>query len=139
MERRDLIMDEIKALGKALGQVLASILGTDNTKPEEDDQFASISQTMQTKLKINLDDFLGLSYGEVKPYLKSRGFMPVHLESLSEILLESAKVIESEDPARARDLYRRTLDIYSLMDTSLDAVSLERFQKEDWIRQRLDE
>ncbi len=137
MERRDLIMDEIKALGKALGKILASILGTEDKNSDGEIQLAQISATMEAKLKINMDDFLALPFEEVKPYLKTRGFMPVHLEKLSEILLESAKAIESRDPESAQLLYRRTLDIYSLMDQALDAVSLDRFQKEDWIRERL--
>ena len=122
MERRDIIKDEIEALGKVLGKILAQILGTEGKSDSDYDGPREIAAALKRDVAIDLPEFLGVPFEEIKPYLKSRGFQPVHLQSLSDILVESAK--RTEDPSLAKSMYLRILDLYQLMDQTLQTTSL---------------
>lgn len=136
MERRDILKDEIEALGRALGKLLAQLFGTeDGNKPGMETE-SRVAEAF-TELNVDLDTLLTIQENEIKPYLKERNFQPANLENLSEILLETGKRVEVQDPVKARLYFSRTLDLYQLMDQVYGTISLERYQKEAWIQSRL--
>lgn len=137
MERRDIIKDEIEALGKVLGKILAQILGTEGKADNEYHGPKEIAAALKQDVSIDLPELLQMPYDGIKPYLKTCGFQPVHLQSLSDILLASAKKAEADDPELAHQLYSRTLDLFQLMDETLQTTSFDRFQTEQWIRDKI--
>ena len=136
MERRDILKDEIEALGRALGKLLAQLFGTEDGNKPGMETVSKVAEAF-TELNIDMDTLLTIPANELKPYLKERNFQPANLENLSEIILETGKLVEKEDLIKARLYFSRTLELYKLMDEVYGSISLERYQKEAWIQARL--
>ena len=134
MRQDDYYLKQIDLLGKILGKIVSDILKTNST----DDVMEGIeaaSQALKNEVGINLNDLLNKNNDEIVTFLQQdKKLNNNHLEKLAEILFELGKEHHSE---YKKNLFEKSLTIYSFVNNNSSTYSIERVNKMDKINKIL--
>jgi len=134
MEQRDLIKDQIEQIGRVLGKILADFLGL-KSKGQITKGIDVSNEQLKSELDIDIDKLIGLSKNELKVYLQNRKLTEVHLEILSDIVIEiSVSKIGKE---YAKTNLEKSLEILEIADEISKTMSFDRINKKTKIENAL--
>lgn len=136
MERRDLIKDQIEQLGRVLGAIVARFLGA-KASGDVDQEIEISNELLQSQLDLDVDLIIALDTPELREYLSRRNLSSEHLETLADHFIAWAESILTISPEKARTLYQTVLRLYDVISAQSGTYSLERFDKEQRIRELL--
>ena len=132
MERRDLIKDQIEQLGRVLGAILARFLGT-KAEGNVAQGVEIANESLRSQLDLDVDLIITLDTPELRKYLAQRKLSSEHLETLADYFIAWAE--SATNPEKARRLYQTVLRLYDVISAQSSTYSLERFDKEQRIRE----
>ena len=136
MIRRDWLQDQIEQFGKVLGIIMAKFLGLKGeglvTKGIE-----ITNEALKSKLDIDIDLLLEMSYEELPIYLEERKVSALHLEQLIDYLIAMGDHVIDSDPKDAKKIFAKTLEMYQIVDTTSTVFAMERVDKEKHIKTQL--
>ena len=134
MERRDLIKDQIEQLGRVLGAIVARFLGT-KAEGNVAQGVEIANESLRSQLDLDVDLIITLNTPELREYLTQRNLNSEHLETLADYFIAWAE--SAANPEKARRLYQTVLRLYDVISAQSNTYSLERFNKEQCIRELL--
>jgi hypothetical protein len=137
MERRDLLLDDIKILARALGQALVDLLKLKTEKPV----LEAIQQTNE-KLKaltnIDLTHLISLNKPELLIELDSEMMGPEVLEELAKICTEIGFTYLNEHQKEvATKHFEKAFWIYELVELKSTTFSMERINTMEKLKELL--
>ncbi len=134
MRQDDYYLKQIDLLGKILGKIVSDILKTNSTD-DVMEGFEAASQALKHEVGINFNDLLNKNNDEIVTFLQQdKKLNNNHLEKLAEILFELGKEHHSE---YKKNLFEKSLTIYSFVNNNSSTYSIERVNKMDKINKIL--
>jgi hypothetical protein len=134
MRQDDYYLKQIDLLGKILGKIVSDILKTNSTD-DVMEGFEAAAQALKNEVGINLNDLLNKNNDEIVTFLQQdKKLNNNHLEKLAEILFELGKEHHSE---YKKNLFKKSLTIYSFVNNNSSTYSIERVNKMDKINKIL--
>jgi hypothetical protein len=129
-EKRDYLMQQIEQMGQVLAQMLAYLLGLKRTGLTSL-SLDEIRQNYDDRLNLPLDLILETPGEKIIQLLTEKvKYMDRHLEKMANVLSETADLYdETGDHDTARDLWVKALIIYTHIQDTDNAFSMERMQK----------
>ena len=134
MRQDDYYLKQIDLLGKILGKIVSDILKTNSTD-DVMEGFEAAAQALKNEVGINLNGLLNKNNDEIVTFLQQdKKLNNNHLEKLAEILFELGKEHHSE---YKKNLFEKSLTIYSFVNNNSSTYSIERVNKMDKINKIL--
>ena len=123
-------MQQIEQMGQVLAQMLAYLLGLKGTGSASL-SLDEIRQNYNDNLNLPLDLILETPADKIIQLLTEKvKFMDRHLEKMADVLSETGDLYEETgDQNIASDLWKKALIIYSHLQDTDNAFSMERMQK----------
>ncbi|MGE0560833.1 MAG: hypothetical protein AB7O47_03370 [Flavobacteriales bacterium] len=136
MEQRDLIKDQLEALGKALGKILSNFLGL-KTAPTNNLVFEQTNRQLKSELDIDIKLILGFSQQQLTTYLLEKKIPPPYFEMLINYVIDLGKHAYALDKTKGRNIIKQAQKMFKILDTQSNTYSFERNQKEELIKKLL--
>jgi hypothetical protein len=129
-EKRDYLMQQIEQMGQVLAQMLAYLLGLKGSGSASL-SLDEIRQNYDDRLNLPLDLILETPGDKIIQLLTEKvKYMDRHLEKMGDILSETGDLYEdTSDHDTAKDLWGKALIIYTHLQDTDNAFSMERMQK----------
>jgi hypothetical protein len=129
-EKRDYLMQQIEQMGQVLAQMLAYLLGLRGSGSASL-SLDEIRQNYDDRLNLPLDLILKTPGDKIIQLLTEKvKYMDRHLEKMGDILSETGDLYEDTgDRDTAKDLWGKALIIYTHLQDTDNAFSMERMQK----------
>ncbi len=129
-EKRDYLMQQIEQMGQVLARMLAYLLGMKGTGSASL-SLDEIRQNYDDKLNLPLDLILETPGEKIIQLLTEKvKYMDRHLGKMGDILSETGDLYEETgDHDTARDLWGKALIIYTHLQDTDNAFSMDRMQK----------
>lgn len=126
-ERKDYLKRQFDQLGRALGKLLADLLGL-KQQGKLGDGLAVVDQSLQEVLTLNFQRLVAIAPKELVPTLQRDYHLePHHLEPMADILYEAGEgFLLQKDAATAHALWERALVLYTHLEASETTFSFER-------------
>jgi len=137
-EKRDYLMQQIEQMGQVLAQMLAYLLGLKGTGTASL-SLDEIRQNYNDNLNLPLDLILETPDEKIIQLLTEKvKFMDRHLEKMADVLSETGDLYEEAgDHDIASDLWKKALIIYSHLQDTDNAFSMERMQKISLLKEKV--
>ena len=137
-EKRDYLMQQIEQMGQVLAQMLAYLLGLKGTGTASL-SLDEIRQNYNDNLNLPLDLILETPADKIIQLLTEKvKYMDRHLEKMADVLSETGDLYEEAgDHDIASDLWKKALIIYSHLQDTDNAFSMERMQKISLLKEKV--
>ena len=131
-------MQQIEQMGQVLAQMLAYLLGLKGTGTASL-SLDEIRQNYNDNLNLPLDLILETPDEKIIQLLTEKvKFMDRHLEKMADVLSETGDLYEEAgDHDIASDLWKKALIIYSHLQDTDNAFSMERMQKISLLKEKV--
>ena len=129
-EKRDYLMQQIEQMGQVLAQMLAYLLGLKGAASASL-SLDEIRQHYDDRLNLPLDLILETPAEKIIQLLTEKvKYMDRHLEKMADVISETGNLYqESGDSDVASDLWKKALILYTHLQDTDNAFSMERMQK----------
>ena len=129
-EKQDYLMQQIEQMGQVLAQMLAYLLGLKGTGSASL-SLEEIRQHYDDRLNLPLDLILETPAEKIIQLLTEKvKYMDRHLEKMADVISETGNLYqESGDSDVASDLWKKALILYTHLQDTDNAFSMERMQK----------
>jgi hypothetical protein len=128
MQTEDYLMRQINQLGRALGKILANLLGLEN-KGKVDEEVGIVSQQLKEQLDLDLDEIVRIpTEGFPAMLIKEKGCTNENLNQLADILFIMAENYTGEEEGLRR-IHEKCLVIYQFLERSDKVYSMERNER----------
>jgi len=136
-EKRDYLMQQIEQMGQVLAQMLAYLLGLKGTGSASL-SLDEIRQNYDDRLSLPLDLILETPGEKIIQLLTEKvKYMDRHLEKMADVLCETGDLYdETGDHDIASDLWKKALILYTHLQETDIAFSMERMQKISTLKDR---
>jgi hypothetical protein len=131
LEQEDYLKRQIDQLGKALGKILADLLGL-HSHGEAGIGIEAADQALKAELDLNMDDLTLIPSGNfIQALLEGRNLNNESLEKLAEILFLIAENTRegNKSSEKINELYERALILYEYTDKTGTTYSIDRHRK----------
>ena len=131
MEQEDYIKRQIDQLGRALGKILADLIGL-KTGGEMSEGIEEADQALKNALNLKIDDLISIPAEKFVQTLQEAGKLNNdNLTILADLLLLIAEELDQNEPEneKIKNLYMRSLTIYEHIDKTSSTFSFERHYK----------
>ena len=136
MEQEDFLKRQIDQLGRALGRILAGLMGL-KARYQSSQGIEAADQALKTELGLNLDD-LALIPAEsfLTAMIDTKKFSDNNFEQLAEIMFLVAEElnVKGADALKMEKLYERALLIFEILDKTSTTYSFDRHRKIEKIK-----
>ncbi|MBP6312508.1 MAG: hypothetical protein WAR83_14725 [Flavobacteriales bacterium] len=129
MERKDLLLDQIEQVGRALSNVLANFLGTGTLGYIEIRTETAITQ-LRTEVGVDLSSLFELGTDELMTKLTNSGFDHKRIEQFGDLLASMVEPNAECADTRRRQMLDLALKLYGLAGSISSTYSMERNEKE---------
>jgi len=134
MEQRDIIMDEIERLGKAISKILSGILGAKGDLKTS--KLVSIAnENFKAQVDLDIEKLVNLSKEELFDFIQSKNFVASHLQLICEYLKEAGIIKMGNDKKLALKYFQRALELYGVIEEFTKTFSFEVLTKKEDISQ----
>lgn len=135
MEQRDYLQKQIDQLGRALGKLLADLIGLKN-QGEVSEGIEITSQKLKDELDLDLESLINMPTDEFLPSLQlKKNFNKEGLEKLADILLIIAdETYIKQEKEKSKGFYFKSLNIYEHLEKTETTYSFERHYKIERIK-----
>ncbi|EMR01162.1 hypothetical protein [Cesiribacter andamanensis] len=129
-ERSDYLKRQFDQLGRALGKLLADLLGI-KQQGQPGEVLALLDQRLQELLTLSVKQLAAIAPRELVPTLQQEYKLePHHLEPMADVLCEAAEgFLLQHDAQTARALWERALVLYTHLEADESLFSFERHFK----------
>jgi hypothetical protein len=136
MQQEDWLIRQINQLGRALGKILADLLGL-KALGRVSEGIETADKNLISELDLNMDALTAIPTELfIKTLQEGKQFSNDMLEMLADIFLIIAEEFEQsgKDEEKKKKLYERSLTIYEYLDKTSATYSFERHYKIERIR-----
>jgi GTPase len=139
MERRDLLLDDIKILTRALGQALADFLKLKTDKPISE-AIQQTNEKLNALTNIDFPAFFELTKTEMLIELDTEMMGPEVLEELAKVCTEMALSNKQESKEiEAKKLFEKASWIYEIVETKSTTFSMDRLNRIAFVKSELNQ
>ena len=138
MEQEDFLKRQIDQLGRALGRILAGLMGF-KVRAQTSQGIETADQALKTELGLNLDDLCLIpAESFLTAMIDTKKFSDNNFEQLAEIMFLVAEElnIKGADDLKTEKLYERALLIFEILDKTSTTYSFDRHRKIEKIKSR---
>ena len=131
MEQEDYIKRQIDQLGRALGKILADLIGL-KTGGEMSEGIEEADQALKNALNLKIDDLISIPAEKFIQTLQEAGKLNNdNLDKLADLLFLIAEELDQNEPEneKIKNLYIRSLIIYEHIDKTSSTYSFDRHNK----------
>ena len=139
MQQEDYIKRQIDQLGRALGKILADLLGSGSGGHSFDGMEAA-DHALKGELGMDLKDLTVIPMENfIQTLQENAKFSLDNLDKLAEIffLLAEECDVEGKDPEKKRNFYERSLAMYNHLDNTSLTYSFDRHKRMEEIKRAL--
>lgn len=135
MEQRDLLKDQIEQMGKVLAAILSEFLGL-KSKGKVQQGLEISNKRLQSELEIDIEQLKVDDEQAIRAYIKDRQLTEVHLELLSEYLVEIGKI--KSTATETISYLKQAIRLLEMADGISKTLSFERIEKRQVIETQLE-
>ncbi|MEI6884555.1 MAG: hypothetical protein WCO02_08710 [Bacteroidota bacterium] len=138
MEQEDFLKRQIDQLGRALGRILAGLMGL-KVRLQSSPGIEAADHALKTELGLNLDDLCLIpAESFLTAMIDTKKFSDNNFEQLAEIMFLVAEDlnIKGAGALKAEKLYERALLIFEILDKTSTTYSFDRHRKIEKIKNR---
>jgi len=128
MEQRDILKDQIEALGKVLGKLISEFLDLKATG-EVNEAIQVTNHQLKEEIEIDVEAMLYLNKKDLKEFVGSKHFGEKSLEDLSDYFREIGD--SKMDSSNSEDVpyFQKAIELLELADEFSKVFSLDRMEK----------
>lgn len=123
MVQRDIIQQQIEALGRALGKLITTFLGL-KSQGKVAEGFLIANQQFKSELDIDIDQLLGFDKATLKDYFEDQPITSGHLEQIAEYVLELGE--HQSDTAAKTNAFGCAYNLVELANAKSDTFDMNR-------------
>jgi hypothetical protein len=139
MQQEDYLKRQIDQLGRALGKILADLLGS-GSGGKSFDGMESANHALMGELGMDIKDLTIIPIEKfIQTLQENTKFSHDNLDKLAEIffLLAEEHDMQGKDPKEKRNFYQRSLTIYNYLDNNSLTYSFVRHLRMEQIKSAL--
>ena len=137
MERKDILLDQIEQVGRAIAKVLADFFGSTAPGLIETRVDFAITQ-LRTELDIDLTKFFDHGTDALQAHLVLRYFDHIRIEKLADLLVTMVEHTADRSDPRKSKMLNLSMRLYDLAGSISKTFSLERQSKIDRVKKLSD-
>lgn len=129
MPIRDLLQAQIEQMGQAIGKMISKFLGLKNDG-EMENAMVVTQAAMQEELGLDFEKLCKTEQAEFLLFFKDKPYSSESLELLSTYFFEVGCYKKADQPAEAKMILQKAIDLLTLADQVENSLSMERMAKQ---------
>ena len=136
MIQRDIIQQQIEALGRVLGKIVTAFLGL-KSQGKVAEGFQIANQQFKSELDIDIDKLLGFDKAALADFFEAQPITSGHLEQIADYVTELGE--HQSDTAAKTNAFNCAYNLVELANAKSDTFDMNRQLKVNQLKEKIDQ